>query len=532
MPKGSDIKDDTKAECRDTLPPKRPKKEQNKSDSNKKPRLSSNSGGGRGGANTSGNDLLDFFSSNRPEEPLDESSKAACEPTARKHSSRYHHTVLFEESSEGTKARTALLDWFDGVRTSRSMPWRKDWIDPSSIEDKEQLRELLKRRAYEVWISEIMLQQTRVTTVISYWNNWMAKWPTIEDLARAQIPEVLNAWRGLGYYSRATRIHAAAHLVVDSSETRGLLPETADLLQRRVPGIGRYTGGAIAAIVFGNAAPMVDGNVLRVLSRQLGIYGDVKSSKKVIDLLWIAADDLVKQVAADGKKNKKKNNSNSSITKEEESRSDDGKAAEKSERPGLWGQALMELGSTICTPNPTCRSCPIKESCRAYGEGVLLASRQGLLPKGNKLSTHLVLPDIEDLCSVCEPFEGGSSSLGESNEAIERDAPKIESNRNGSKVAPRKQMTLSAFAFTKAGGGGGRRSSSSTGTAVPVSKQENGAAVPAYSDKVYSLIESHAKRFPMKVVKKAVREESTVVCAVRNSQGQILLHQRPDKGER
>lgn len=186
---------------------------------------------------------------------------------SRAHGLGYHRPLLLD-SRQG---RAALLAWFDGVSKVRGMPWRKAWIDPALHNEKlgGSVREMLERRAYEVWISEIMLQQTRVAAVIDYWERWMARWPTIHDLAKAEPDEVLAAWRGLGYYSRATRIHEAAKIVCGDPELKGLLPRDVEELVKKVPGVGRYTAGAISAIVFGRAAPMVDGNVLRVLSRQL-----------------------------------------------------------------------------------------------------------------------------------------------------------------------------------------------------------------------------------------------------------------------
>lgn len=411
---------------------------------------------------TSSRAILDLFKTKG------EISTKACIPPLRRHKLSYHRPLLLcgEQESE---TRESLLTWFDSVSTSRSMPWRKEWVNPDKFQDKQILREILKKRAYEVWISEIMLQQTRVSTVIDYWTKWIEKWPTIEDLAKADSDQVLSAWRGLGYYSRATRIHTAAQKVVQDKEMKGLLPESAELLQKNVPGVGRYTGGAISSIVFGKAAAMVDGNVLRVLSRQLGIYGDVKGSKKVIDLLWNAADALVKEVAKD----------------------EAGNSEKKSDRPGRWGQALMELGSTICSPNPICRSCPITATCRTYAEGRLLSVKE----EG--------ISDIEDLCTICEPFEDADALDGELEVKPEK------SKRNG------KQSTLSSFAFN---------AKDST------KKQDSFAKLNKDDAKVIKTIERHCKKFPMKVSKKAVREEEIIVCAIRNEKKEYLLHQRPDKG--
>lgn len=367
------------------------------------------------------------------------------------------------------------------------MPWRKPWIDPNTVSDPAELRDQLKRRAYEVWISEIMLQQTRVATVIDYWNRWMAKWPTIQDLAAADADDVLAAWRGLGYYSRATRIHEAAKHVVKHPQMDGLLPEDAKTLEAEVPGVGRYTAGAICSIVFGRPEPMVDGNVLRVLSRQLGLLGNVKADKSVIDALWAAADALVKDVA---RRAEHGGTSTDTIS--------------KNDRPGRWGQALMELGSTVCTPNPNCSACPITSSCRAYQEGQAFASRSSE-PSG--ISTPAVSGDIEDFCTMCEPFENVMDQGEVGKDQVAQKKPV--------KSAGAKQSTLAAFAFTR----------ESNSQAVSKSKK---TTEPCQSQ--LETIANHAKRFPLKVIKKAVREEETLVCAIQSADGSYLIHRRPEKG--
>ncbi|KAI0006416.1 DNA glycosylase [Xylariaceae sp. FL0662B] len=415
-------------------------------------------------------------------------SSATCPLPSRAHGVDYHRPLLLD-SRQG---RAALLDWFDTVSTSRAMPWRKAWIDPRATADDapELLRRRLEHRAYEVWISEIMLQQTRVAVVIDYWNRWMARWPTIHDLAAAEPDDVLAAWRGLGYYSRATRIHEAAKLVCRDGEMQGLLPSDVEALAANVPGVGRYTAGAISAIVFGRAAPMVDGNVLRVLSRQLGVLGDVKSDKAVVDLLWAAADSLVKAVARDS-------------DDDTEETSD----VLTSDRPGRWGQALMELGSTICMPKPNCASCPITSSCRAYGEGLQVAARKGLAPKP---TTNTGTTDIEDACTLCKPFE--ELEENESDARLE-----IKDNTNdelGRKPQRRKQATLQSFAFTQS----------------TRSRKTTNSPSPALSVAATEVISNHAKKFPVKTIKKAVREEETLVCAIRRSDGKYLIHRRPQKG--
>ncbi|KAI1353225.1 DNA glycosylase [Xylaria sp. FL0043] len=412
-----------------------------------------------------------------------------CQLPRRTHNIDYHRPLLLDSQKE----RAKLLEWFDSVSSHRSMPWRKSWIDPRVYaEDPALLRQKLEQRAYEVWISEIMLQQTRVAVVIDYWNRWMEKWPTIHELAAASSDDVLAAWRGLGYYSRATRIHDAAKLVCEDSAMKGLLPSSVDTLVAKVPGVGRYTAGAISAIVFGKASPMVDGNVLRVLSRQLGLLGDVKSDKSVIDLLWAAADSLAKAVGGD------------SCDKEASSAGEE----QVSDRPGRWGQALMELGSTICTPKPDCEACPIRETCRAYGEGLQLASARGLAPKHIRIDPNSPLPDIEDSCKFCKPFEEVAQNNGDGETEI---VPVAKNNKARPRV--NRQATLSAF-FTQSS------ESKETTKSVPTELTRAGLAA----------IVDHARNFPVKVIKKAVKEQETLVCAIRRTDGRYLIHRRPQKG--
>lgn len=367
------------------------------------------------------------------------------------------------------------------------MPWRKAWVNTKLISDPIELRQTLEKRAYEVWISEIMLQQTRVATVIDYWTRWMAKWPTIHDLAAAKSEDVLAMWSGLGYYSRATRIHEAAKLAVGDPDMKGLLPSSAKELEAKMPGVGAYTAGAISCIVFGNPSAMVDGNVFRVLSRQLGIHGNVKTDKAVIDTIWAAADALVRATSElDG---------------------DDGLInSEPNERPGQWGQALMELGSTICTPNPNCSQCPITSTCRVYKEGELQAKKSKQTP--------LRIPDIEDACTLCEPFEGG---LEDSDDDSAGDKKRGKAKKPDVKQS--KQATLTAFAFTK-------KTISSSSSPCP--SPSTATSTPA--KETMEAITKYARRFPVKAIKKAVRIEETLVCAIRRGDGQYLIQRRPLKG--
>jgi A/G-specific adenine glycosylase len=181
-----------------------------------------------------------------------------------------------------------------------------------------------------VWVSEIMLQQTRVETVTPYFTRWMARFPTVHALAEAPLDDVLSHWAGLGYYARARNLHAAARDVV--VEYGGAFPSTAEKL-RGLRGVGEYTAGAVASIAFGEAAPIVDGNVVRVLARIDALDGaaDDGALKKRV---WQRAGELV--------------------------RADGGTDA------GDFNQAMMELGATVCTPSsPGCSRCPLAAQCRA-----------------------------------------------------------------------------------------------------------------------------------------------------------------------
>ncbi len=204
-----------------------------------------------------------------------------------------------------------LLNWYK--KHGRILPWR-DHPDP-----------------YAVWVSEIMLQQTRVETVIPYFEKWMKRFPTIAALADASEQEVLNAWEGLGYYSRARNLHKAAKLVADNFN--GQLPR--DLTElRSLPGIGRYTVGAIASMAFGMDEPTLDGNLRRVFARLFDVseFADSPAGEKI---LWeLAAQNLPKGEAGD------------------------------------FNQALMDLGATVCLPNaPRCLLCPLTEPCQARKNG-------------------------------------------------------------------------------------------------------------------------------------------------------------------
>ncbi len=205
-----------------------------------------------------------------------------------------------------------LLDWY--AVNARSLPWRGS-ADP-----------------YAVWVSEIMLQQTRVETVGPYYQRWMARFPTIQSLAQADQQEVLQLWEGLGYYSRARNLHQAARQVVERHA--GKLPAARKELES-LPGIGRYTSGAIASIAFGADEPALDGNIRRVMARVFDIRIPARSPEGETHLLALLGEHL------------------------------------PAGRAGEFNQALMDLGATICLPrDPHCQSCPLENLCQAHALGV------------------------------------------------------------------------------------------------------------------------------------------------------------------
>jgi A/G-specific adenine glycosylase len=207
-------------------------------------------------------------------------------------------------TSVSAKFRGQLLAWYD--EHARDLPWRR------------------RRDPYPVWLSEIMLQQTRVAAVIAHYHEFLRRFPTVEKLARARESSVLAAWSGLGYYRRARMLHAAAKVVV--RDLHGKFPSTSEGL-RELPGIGRYTAAAIASIAFKEPVAVVDGNVERVLQR-------ISGPRIAGEDFWVAAEALLDL-----------------------------------ERPGDFNQAMMELGATVCTPRaPSCLTCPVVELCVTRGE--------------------------------------------------------------------------------------------------------------------------------------------------------------------
>ncbi|CAO2653506.1 Nn.00g029170.m01.CDS01 [Neocucurbitaria sp. VM-36] len=412
-------------------------------------------------------------------------------PPTRVHHASYHYPLLSDDKA----SCDALLAWFEGVEETRSMPWRKSWIDPNDFEGKdEELGNVLAKRAYEVWVSEVMLQQTRVSTVIPYFNKWISKWPTVQDLAEANHDDVLSVWKGLGYYSRATRLHEGAKaMLAGSSGSSCLIPSDATDLQQ-FPGIGRYTAGAVSSIAFGKAEPVLDGNVARVLSRQLGLYMDVKD-KKTSDILWEQADQLIKHV------------SNYAETS-------------TSAVPGQWNQALMELGSTICTPRPRCGECPIQDTCRVYSEGQALS---------DKRQSPTVVPDIEDACSLCELLDTEDLVTAPEQDDIE-EQPRATKKR---KASTKQANTISQYFVV-----GTPKSIAETeddeesGESLPLN--ETRKRKPPASAANSKFTSSYCSLFPKKSAKKKAAEEECVVCLVEltlsDGSSKWLIEQRPAKG--
>jgi A/G-specific adenine glycosylase len=200
-----------------------------------------------------------------------------------------------------------LQHWYES--NARDLPWRRT-KDP-----------------YQTWVSEIMLQQTRVETVIPYFERWMEIFPTIDSLASAEEDQVLSAWEGLGYYSRARNLHRTARIL--KANFQGKLPSDPGSLQK-LPGIGRYTAGAIASIAYGLNVPVLDGNVRRVFTRYFNVETPLQTAETETKL-WQTAQELLPK-----------------------------------EKTGDHNQALMELGALICLPkNPLCRECPLSNGCLA-----------------------------------------------------------------------------------------------------------------------------------------------------------------------
>jgi A/G-specific adenine glycosylase len=262
-----------------------------------------------------------------------------------------------------------LLAWYNHEK--RDLPWRQT-NDP-----------------YKIWVSEIMLQQTRVDTVIPYWNRFIEAFPTVYELASADRRQVLKLWEGLGYYSRGRNLQDAAKTVVN--EMNGMIPDTFEKISS-LKGVGPYTAAAVLSIAFNKPHAVVDGNVIRVISRYYGIREDIRSSavKKRIQQL---TDELIPKT-----------------------------------NPGDFNQAVMELGATVCTPSgPDCVRCPVSSNCAAFGtamtDEIPYKSKAKKIPH-HKISVGLIVNNSGELLITLRPeeamlgglweFPGGKQEPGES----------------------------------------------------------------------------------------------------------------------
>jgi A/G-specific adenine glycosylase len=228
---------------------------------------------------------------------------------------KFLNSQLKIQNSKLRKLVPLMLDWF--AANARDLPWRRT------------------RDPYAIWVSEIMLQQTQVKTVIPFWERWMRELPTLQAVARADSAKIHKLWEGLGYYTRARNLQKAAQIILKQHGAQ--FPQNFDDILA-LPGIGRYTAGAICSIAFNQPTPILDGNVIRVLTRIFGIAGDPRE-KETNQQLWQIAEELVNHA-----KNAKIKNACSHLN-----------------------QSLMELGALVCTPrNPQCAVCPAKKLCIAF----------------------------------------------------------------------------------------------------------------------------------------------------------------------
>ena len=246
--------------------------------------------------------------------------------------------------------RRSILEWYR--KNARDLPWRKT------------------RDPYAVWVSEIMLQQTRVEAVIPYYQRWMEAFPTVQALAGADQDQVLRLWEGLGYYSRVLNLVKAAR-IVDSS-FRGEIPYDLEDLES-LPGIGRYTAGAIRSIAYNLPAPIVEGNIRRVFARLFQIESPIRTSETE-KVMWQIAEEILSE-----------------------------------ENPGEFNQALMELGALVCIPGvPRCAECPLRESCQAFKSGLqdYLPNRKEKKPVPHYQVTAAVITRQDKVLITKRPQQG------------------------------------------------------------------------------------------------------------------------------
>ncbi len=245
-----------------------------------------------------------------------------------------------------SKFISALLSWYS--KHKRDLPWRRT------------------RDPYHIWISEIMLQQTQVVTVIDYYHRFLSKFPTIESLALAPLEDVLAQWSGLGYYSRARNIQRAAQNIVENHQ--GKFPKVPQEILA-LPGIGRYTLGAIGSIAFELALPLVDGNVIRVYSRLFAMKGS-PSETAFQKKIWALAEEII--------------------------------GSPKISSYGDFNQALMELGATVCTPqNPTCLICPLQNNCEGRSLGPESYPEKKKATEVQKLHRHAAVVRSDNEVLLC-----------------------------------------------------------------------------------------------------------------------------------
>ena len=229
-----------------------------------------------------------------------------------------------------TEFQRKLLRWYR--RHRRDLPWRTPLLSGRSKSSPKPSKDSLPS-PYHVLVSEAMLQQTQVATVISYFQRFIARWPTLADLAAADEQEVLKLWAGLGYYSRARNLHRCAQKIVE--QFGGDVPHKVEVLLT-LPGVGRYTAGAIASLAFDQHAAIVDGNVIRVICRLDRIETDPRTSSMTMEAVWQRAQAILPP-----------------------------------RHCGDFNSALMELGATVCRPqNPACLTCPVRTHCQAADDGV------------------------------------------------------------------------------------------------------------------------------------------------------------------
>ncbi len=257
--------------------------------------------------------------------------------------------MLFS-GQELVKLQRRLLAWFRAHQ--RDLPWRRT------------------RDPYRIWLSEVMLQQTRVAAVLPYYQRFLRRFPTVRALARARAENVLKLWAGLGYYSRVRSLHRAAKEIVHRHNARFPRELTAALV---LPGVGRYTASAVLSIAYGAPLAVLDGNVARVLSRLGAIRSDLRAPHR-----WHDLESRAQQLLTP-------------------------------DAPGEWNQAMMELGATVCTPRaPRCRACPVSRWCRAYALGIaekLPATRKKRAPVRIEIAAAVLL-DPRGRTLLVKPGDG------------------------------------------------------------------------------------------------------------------------------